>query len=194
MGEEIKYIATVAAGNDEQLGELVASAILLVGCAGAVVIKESNSRQTKLTKTDGMGFEQGFVSPYFITEKKKGTVTLHEPFIFLTEVGINHVRSELIPLLSLVKESGRPLLIIAPRLSQDVLATLITNKIRGKIIAVPVKTPGYGIRRQLLLQDLAFLTGGKVVSPESGDSMLNMKHEYLGQCQHATIGADYTTI
>jgi chaperonin GroEL len=191
---DITKVATISAGNDVTVGSLIASAIEKVGREGLISLEEGKSTVTELEITEGMGFERGFISGYFVTNTERMEVVLENPYILLTDKKITLVKQDLLPTLELVSKTNKPLLIISDNVEKEALATLIINKLRGILNVVAVRAPGFGDRRKSLLEDLAVLTGGQVISADAGLSLENMEVETLGQARRVIIGKDFTTI
>ena len=191
---DITKVATISAGNDEEVGALIASAIDKVGREGLISLEEGKSTVNELEITEGMGFERGYISGYFVTNQERMEVTLDNAFILLTDKKITLVKQDLLPTLELISKTNQPLLIISDNVEKEALATLIINKIRGILNVVAVRAPGFGDRRKALLDDLAILTGGQVVSADAGLTLENVELEYLGRARRVVIGKDSTTI
>ena len=191
---DITKVATISAGNDTEVGTLIASAIDKVGREGLISLEEGKSTVNELEITEGMGFDRGFISGYFVTNQERMEVVLDNPFILLTDKKITLVKQELVPTLELITKTNQPLLIISDNVQKEALATLIINKIRGILNVVAVRAPGFGDRRKALLDDLAILTGGQVISAEAGLTLENVELEYLGKARRVIIGKDSTTI
>jgi chaperonin GroEL len=190
---EKEQIATISAHNDEQMGKLVADAVERVGAEGVVSLEEAKGTETALEVVEGMSFDRGFLSPYFVSDPARMECVLDKPLILIHEAKIAAMQS-LLPVLEHVAQQGRPLLIIAEDVEAEALATLIVNKVRGTLTSVAVKAPGFGDRRKELLGDLAVLTGGRVVSAELGQKLENVKVEDLGSASRAVIDKDSTAI
>ena len=191
---DITKVATISAGNDVTVGSLIASAIEKVGREGLISLEEGKSTVTELEITEGMGFDRGFVSGYFVTNTERMEVVLENPYILLTDKKITLVKQDLLPTLELVSKTNKPLLIISDNVEKEALATLIINKLRGILNVVAVRAPGFGDRRKSLLEDLAVLTGGQVISADAGLSLEKMEIETLGNARRVIIGKDFTTI
>lgn len=190
---EKAQIAAISAHNDAKLGELVADAMEKVGGEGVVSVEEAKGTETSVEVVEGMQFDRGFLSPYFITDPEKMEVVLEEPIIFLYEKKISSVK-DLIPLLEQLAKVHRPLLIIAEDVDGEALATLVVNKIRGVLACAAVKAPGYGDRRKAMMQDVAILIGGQFVAEELGLKLETVKLSDLGKAQRVVIDKDNTTI
>ncbi len=191
--KEKAQIATISAHNDEALGKLVADAVERVGADGVVSLEDAKGIETALEVVEGMSFDRGFLSPYFVTDTVRMECVLEKPVILLHDAKLNAMQS-LVPLLEQVARSGRPLMIVAEDVEADALATLIVNRVRGSLSSVAVKAPGFGDRRKELLQDLATLTGGKVVSSELGHKLETVKLEDLGSATKIVVDKDSTAI
>jgi chaperonin GroEL len=191
---DITKVATISAGNDVTVGSLIASAIEKVGREGLISLEEGKSTVTELEITEGMGFDRGFISGYFVTNTERMEVVLENPYILLTDKKITLVKQDLLPTLELVSKTNRPLLIISDSVEKEALATLIINKLRGILNVVAVRAPGFGDRRKSLLEDLAVLTDGQVISADAGLSLEKMEIETLGNARRVIIGKDFTTI
>jgi chaperonin GroEL len=191
---DITKVATISAGNDVTVGSLIASAIEKVGREGLISLEEGKSTVTELEITEGMGFDRGFISGYFVTNTERMEVVLENPYILLTDKKITLVKQDLLPTLELVSKTNKPLLIISDSVEKEALATLIINKLRGILNVVAVRAPGFGDRRKSLLEDLAVLTGGQVITADAGLSLEKMEIETLGNARRVIIGKDFTTI
>ncbi|MDH5521023.1 MAG: chaperonin GroEL [Acidimicrobiia bacterium] len=189
---EIAHVASISAA-DEAVGEILADAIDRVGKDGVVTIEESNTFGLELEFTEGMQFDKGYISPYFVTEPDRQETSLDDPYILFSQSKIGSVQ-DLLPVLELVMQSGRPLLIIAEDIEGEALATMVVNKIRGTFASAAVKAPGFGERRKAMLQDLAILTGGQVVSEEIGLKLDGVTLDMLGTARKVLITKDTTTI
>jgi len=190
---EIVQVGSISANNDQMVGKLISEAMDKVGKEGVITVEEAKSMETSLEVVEGMQFDRGYLSPYFVTNAEKMEVSLDEPFILLHEKKISNMK-ELVPLLESVAQSGRPLLIIAEDVEGEALATLIVNKLRGTLHAAAVKAPGFGDRRKAMLQDIAILTGGQVISEDLGVKLENVTIADLGKCKSVKIDKDNTTI
>jgi chaperonin GroEL len=186
-------VATVSAHNDAAIGELVADALERVGVEGTTSVEEAKGTETTVEVVEGMRFDRGFLSPYFITEAEKMRAVLDEPFILIHERKISTM-TDLLPLLEQIAKSGRPLLIVADEIDGDALATLVVNKVRGVLPGVAVKAPGFGDRRRAMLEDLATLTGGKLIAEELGIKLANVTLTDLGQARRVIADKDSTTV
>jgi len=191
--KEITQVGTISANNDATIGEIISEAMEKVGKEGVITVEEAKSMDTTLEIVEGMQFDRGYVSPYFVTEPEKMEVALEDPYILLYDKKIS-VMQDLVPILEQIARTGRPLLIIAEDLEGEALATLVVNKIRGTLKCAAVKAPGFGDRRKAMLEDIAILTGGKVVSEEMGIKLEAITLDDLGTCKRLHIDKDNTTI
>jgi chaperonin GroEL len=190
---EIAQVGTISANGDEFIGNLIAEAMDKVGKEGVITVEEAKSMETTLDVVEGMQFDRGYLSPYFVTDPEKMEVVLDEPYILFNEKKISGMK-DLIPLLEKVAQSGRPILIVAEDVEGEALATLVVNKLRGTLKCAAVKAPGFGDRRKAMLQDMAILTGGQVVAEELGIKLENVRLTDLGTCKKVRIDKDNTTI
>src|ERR671938_77445 len=191
--EELANVASVSANNDRQIGELISEAMEQVGKDGVVTVEESRTMQTELDIVEGMQFDRGYLSPYFVTNPDRMEAVLDEPLILLHEKKIEAMR-DLLPLLEQVAQQGRSLLIIAEDVEGDALATLVVNRLRGTIKVCAVKAPAFGDRRKAILEDLAILTGGRVITEDLGIKLENVELADLGSAKRVIVGKDDTTI
>jgi chaperonin GroEL len=191
--EKIKQIASISANNDDTIGELIAQAFDKVGKEGVITVEEAKGTDTYVDVVEGMQFDRGYLSPYFVTDADKMIAELNNPYILLFDKKISNLQ-ELLPILEPVAQSGKPLLIIAEDVDGQALATLVVNKLRGGLKIAAVKAPGFGDRRKAMLEDIAILTGGTVIAEESGYSLENATLEMLGTAENVTIDKDNTTI
>ncbi|MGH9247857.1 MAG: chaperonin GroEL [Acidimicrobiales bacterium] len=191
--DEIAQVAAISANNDTEVGELIADAIDKVGKDGVITVEESQTFGMELEFTEGMRFDKGYISPYFVTDPERMEVVLEDPYILLVGSKISAVR-DLLPVLEKVMQSGKPLVIISEDVEGEALATLVVNKIRGTFKSVAVKAPGFGERRKAMLQDMAILTGGQVISEEVGLKLENTNLDLLGRARKLTVTKDETTI
>jgi len=191
--DQLKQIATLSANNDPEIGELIATAMQKVGREGVVFIEESKNGETYLETVEGMQFERGYKSPYFITDNNTMTTTLNDALILIADKRFTTVK-ELLPILEAVSNQNKPLVLIAEDVDGEALATLIVNKARGILKVVAVKAPDFGDRRKLILEDIAILTGGQVFSTEKGMKLDKFSWEWFGQARVVTVGKDETTI
>jgi chaperonin GroEL len=192
--ESIQQVASISAGNDNIIGNLIADALNKVGKEGIISLEEGKGISTELEITEGMKLEKGFISPYFITDTEKMEVSYDNPFILLTDKRITLVQQDLLPILEQVTKTKRPLLIIAEDVEKEALATLILNKLRGIINVVAIRSPGFGELRKLILEDIAILTGGTVITQDAGLTLENIQLPLLGQARRIVINKDTTTI
>jgi chaperonin GroEL len=192
-GEMISQVGAVSANNDKTIGGIIAEAMKKVGKDGVITVEEAKSIETSLEVVEGMQFDRGYLSPYFVTDPERMEVELNECLILLNEKKISSMK-DLLPLLEQVAKGGRPLLIIAEDVEGEALATLVVNKLRGTLAAAAVKAPGFGDRRKAMLEDIAILTGGKVISEDLGIKLENVRLEDLGRAKKITIDKDNTTI
>jgi len=190
---DIEQVATISAANDNEIGKLIAEAMDKVGKSGVITIEESKSMTTELEVTEGMQFDKGYISPYFANDMERMEANLEEPFVLLVDKKINIVQ-DLVPVLEQVARSGKPLFIIAEDVEGEALAALVINSLRQVIRVAAVKAPGFGDRRKAMLQDIAILTGGRVVSEETGDQLRETSLEALGKARKVTVNKDKTVI
>jgi chaperonin GroEL len=191
--KEISQVGTVSANNDSTIGEIIAEAMEKVGKEGVITVEEAKSMETTLEIVEGMQFDRGYLSPYFVTEPEKMVVELDEPYILIHEKKIS-VMKDLVPILEEVAKMGRPLLIIAEDVEGEALATLVVNKLRGTLKCSAVKAPGFGDRRKAMLEDIAILTGGRMISEDLGLKLENLTLNDLGTAKRVTVDKDNTTI
>jgi chaperonin GroEL len=192
-GEMISQVGAVSANNDKTIGNIIAEAMKKVGKDGVITVEEAKSIETSLEVVEGMQFDRGYLSPYFVTDPERMEVELTDCLILLNEKKISSMK-DLLPLLEQVAKSGRPLLIIAEDVEGEALATLVVNKLRGTLAAAAVKAPGFGDRRKAMLEDIAILTGGKMISEDLGIKLESVRIEDLGRAKKITIDKDNTTI
>ena len=190
---EIAQVATVSANGDKNVGSIIADAMEKVGKDGVITVEEGRSLDTELEVVEGMQFDRGYLSPYFVTEPERMTVELEDPLILLYDKKIANMK-DLLPLLEEVARSTSPLLIIAEDVEGEALATLVVNKIRGTLKVAAIKAPGFGDRRKAMIEDIAFLTGGQVISEEAGMKLENAKVTDLGKAKRIVIDRDDTTL
>jgi len=190
---EIAQVATISANNDFEIGTMISSAMDKVGREGVITVEEARGTETEVKTVEGMQFDRGYLSPYFVTNTEKMEVELEKPFILISEKKVSSMK-ELLPVLEGVAQTGRPLLIISEDVDGEALATLVVNKIRGALKVAAVKAPGFGDRRKAMLEDIAILTGGTVISEERGFKLENATIEYLGQAEKIIIDKDNTTV
>jgi chaperonin GroEL len=191
--KSIAQVAAISAGNDDEVGEMIASAMDKVGKEGVISLEEGKSMTTELEITEGMRFDKGYISPYFATDMERMEAVLEQPYILITDKKINLVQ-DLVPILEQVARSGRPLLILAEDIEKEALATLVVNRLRGVLNVAAVKSPGFGDRRKAMLEDIAVLTGGQLITEDAGLKLDTTKLEALGQARRITITKDSTTI
>ena len=191
--DKIKQVASISANNDETIGDLIATAFSKVGKEGVITVEEAKGTDTYVDVVEGMQFDRGYLSPYFVTDADKMVAELSNPYVLLYDKKISNLQ-ELLPVLEPVAQSGRPLLIIAEDVDGQALATLVVNKLRGGLKIAAVKAPGFGDRRKAMLEDIAILTGGTVIAEESGYSLENATLDMLGTAETITIDKDNTTI
>lgn len=191
--DKIKQIASISANNDETIGQLIAEAMKVVGNDGVITVEEAKGIETEVKTVEGMQFDRGYLSPYFVTNTEKMVTEFDTPYILLCEKKISNMK-ELLPVLEPVAQSGKPLLIIAEDIEGEALTTLVVNRIRGSLKIAAVKAPGFGDRRKAMLEDIAILTGGQVISEEKGLSLENATMEMLGTAEKIEIDKDNTTI
>ena len=191
--KEIEQVGAISANNDENVGKLISEAMEKVGKEGVITVEEAKSMETTLEIVEGMQFDRGYLSPYFVTDPEKMEATLDEPYLLIHEKKVT-VMKDLVPLLESISKSGKPLLIIAEDVEGEALATLIVNKLRGTLQVAAVKAPGFGDRRKAMLEDIAVLTGGQVISEDMGIKLENVTINDLGKCKTIKIDKDNTTI
>ncbi|WP_372938223.1 chaperonin GroEL, partial [Seonamhaeicola sp.] len=191
--EKIKQVAAISANNDDTIGELISQAFEKVGKEGVITVEEAKGMDTYVDVVEGMQFDRGYLSPYFVTDSDKMIADLENPYILLFDKKISNLQ-EILPILEPVAQSGRPLLIIAEDVDGQALATLVVNKLRGGLKIAAVKAPGFGDRRKAMLEDIAILTGGTVISEERGFTLENANIQMLGTAERITIDKDNTTI
>ncbi|MEW6328085.1 MAG: chaperonin GroEL [Thermodesulfobacteriota bacterium] len=191
--KEIAQVGTISANNDSTIGNIIAEAMEKVGKEGVITVEEAKSMETTLDVVEGMQFDRGYISPYFVTDPEKMETVLSEPYILLNEKKISNMK-DLLPVLEQIAKMGRPLLIIAEDVEGEALATLVVNKLRGTLQCAAVKAPGFGDRRKAMLEDIAILTGGQVISEDLGIKLENITLKDLGTAKRITIDKDNTTI
>ncbi len=191
--EKIKQVASISANNDETIGELIAQAFEKVGKEGVITVEEAKGTDTYVDVVEGMQFDRGYLSPYFVTDSEKMVAELDRPYILLYDKKISTMK-DLLPVLEPVAQSGKPLLIIAEDIDGEALATLVVNKLRGTLRIAAVKAPGFGDRRKAMLEDIAILTGGTVIAEERGFTLENTTIDMLGTAERVSIDKDNTTI
>src|SRR5205823_3176337 len=192
-GEMIAQVGTISANNDDTIGRIIAEAMKKVGKDGVITVEESKTMETQLDVVEGMQFDRGYLSPYFVTDPERMETVLENPYILIYEKKISSMK-DLLPLLEQVAKSGTPLLIIAEDVEGEALATLVVNKLRGTLNVAAVKAPGFGDRRKAMLQDIAILTGGKAITEDLGIKLENVQVGDLGKAKRITIDKDNTTI
>src|SRR5579875_3350517 len=192
-GDMIAQVGTISANSDHTIGNIIAEAMKKVGKDGVITVEESKTMSTELETVEGMQFDRGYLSPYFVTDAERMEVVLEEPYILIHEKKISNMK-DLLPLLEQIARSGKPLLIIAEEVEGEALATLVVNKLRGTLSACAVKAPGFGDRRKAMLEDIAILTGGKAIMEETGIKLEGVRLEDLGRAKRVTVDKDNTTI
>src|SRR5579871_2214464 len=192
-GDMIAQVATISANSDATIGGIIAEAMKKVGKDGVITVEESRTMETALEVVEGMQFDRGYLSPYFVTDPERMEVVLDNPYILIHEKKIS-VMKDLLPLLEQIARAGKPLLIIAEEVEGEALATMVVNKLRGTLSGAAVKAPGFGDRRKAMLEDIAILTGGQNIAEEAGIKLENIKLEDLGRAKRVTIDKDNTTI
>ncbi len=191
--DKIAQVGTISANGDATIGHIIAEAMRKVGKDGVITVEESKTMNTELSTVEGMQFDRGYLSPYFISDPDRMEAVLEEPYILIHEKKISNMK-DLLPLLEQIARSGRPLLIIAEEVEGEALATLVVNKLRGTLNACAVKAPGFGDRRKAMLDDIAILTGGKSIMEETGIKLEGVRLEDLGKAKRVTVDKDNTTI
>ena len=190
---KIEQIATISANNDETIGKLISEAMKVVGNDGVITVEEAKGTETEMKTVEGMQFDRGYLSPYFVTNTEKMVTEMENPLILITEKKISSMK-ELLPILEPVVQAGKGLLILAEDVDGEALGTLVVNRLRGSLKVAAVKAPGFGDRRKAMLEDIAILTGGQVISEERGMTLDNVTMDMLGQAQKIDIDKDNTTI
>lgn len=191
--KEITQVGTISANNDATIGEIISESMEKVGKEGVITVEEAKSIETTLEIVEGMQFDRGYISPYFVTDPEKMEVNLEDPYILLVEKKISNMK-DMLPILEQIAKMGKPLLIIAEDVEGEALATLVVNKIRGTLKCVAVKSPGFGDRRKAMLEDIAILTRGRLISEDMGVKLENITLKDLGTCKRLNIDKDNTTI
>ncbi len=191
--KEIEQVGTISANNDETVGAIISEAMEKVGKEGVITVEEAKSMETTLEVVEGMQFDRGYLSPYFVTNAEKMAATMEDPYLLIHEKKISAMK-DLVPMLEQIARMGKPLLVIAEDVEGEALATMIVNKLRGTLKVAAVKAPGFGDRRKEMLQDIAVLTGGRVISEELGVKLENVSVKDLGRCKTVRIDKDTTTI
>jgi chaperonin GroEL len=192
-GDMIAQVGSISANNDETIGRIIADAMKKVGKDGVITVEESKTLETQLEVVEGMQFDRGYLSPYFVTDPERMEVAFENAYILINEKKISSMK-DILPLLEQISKSGKPLLVIAEDIEGEALATLVVNKLRGSLQVAAVKAPGFGDRRKAMLQDIATLTGGKAITEDLGIKLENVSMEDLGQAKKITIDKDNTTI
>ena len=187
------WVRTISANGDSQIGDIIAEAMKKVGKDGVITVEESKTMSTELQTVDGMQFDRGYLSPYFVSDPDRMEAVLEDPYILIHEKKISNMK-DLLPLLEQIARSGKPLLVIAEEVEGEALATLVVNKLRGTLNACAVKAPGFGDRRKAMLEDIAILTGGKALMEETGIKLEGVRLEDLGRAKRVTVDKDNTTI
>ena len=193
QGKAIAQVGTISANNDPAIGQIIAQAMEKVGKDGVITVEEAKGMETSLEIVEGMQFDRGYLSPYFVTDPERMECSLDRPLILIHEKKLSAMK-ELLPLLEQVARMGRPLLVIAEEVEGEALATLVVNKLRGTLQAAAVKAPGFGDRRKAMLEDIAVLTGGKVITEDLGIRLENVKVSDLGEVKRVTLDKDNTTL
>ncbi|MBI5605964.1 MAG: chaperonin GroEL [Deltaproteobacteria bacterium] len=191
--KEIAQVGTISANNDSTIGNIIAEAMEKVGKEGVITVEEAKSMETTLEVVEGMQFDRGYISPYFVTDPEKMVAVLSDPYILINEKKISNMK-DLLPVLEQIAKMGRPLLIIAEEVEGEALATLVVNKLRGTLSCASVKAPGFGDRRKAMLEDIAILTGGQMISEDLGIKLENVTLKDMGTAKRITIDKDNTTI
>jgi chaperonin GroEL len=191
--KEIAQVGTISANNDSTIGNIIAEAMEKVGKEGVITVEEAKSMETTLEVVEGMQFDRGYISPYFVTDPEKMEAVLNDPYILINEKKISNMK-DLLPVLEQIAKMGRPLLIIAEEVEGEALATLVVNKLRGTLSCAAVKAPGFGDRRKAMLEDIAVLTGGQMISEDLGIKLENVSLKDMGTAKRITIDKDNTTI
>jgi chaperonin GroEL len=189
----VAQVGAISANGDQEIGEMIAEAMVKVGTEGVITVEDSKTGHTFLETVDGMQFDRGYLSPYFVTDTERLEVVLEEPYILIYEKKISTMK-DLLPILQIVAQSGKPFLIIAEDVDGEALATLVVNKLRGTLNVAAVKAPGFGDRRKAILEDISKLTGGKAITEDLGIKLEGVKLEDLGKAKRITIDKDNTTI
>src|SRR6201984_2696631 len=190
---EIAQVGTISANNDSTIGDIIAEAMEKVGKEGVITVEEARGLETQLEVVEGMQFDRGYLSPYFVTDPERMEAKLDDAYILIHEKKISSMK-DLLPILETIAKSGKPFLIIAEDIEGEALATLVVNKIRGTLSCVAVKAPGFGDRRKAMLEDIGILTGGKVIAEELGIKLDNVTLNDLGKAKKIVVDKDNTTI
>jgi chaperonin GroEL len=191
--KEISQVGTISANDDEAIGNIIAESMNKVGKEGVITVEEAKGMETTLEVVEGMQFDRGYLSPYFVTDPEKMETVLENPYILLSEKKISNMK-DMLPILEQMAKMGKPFLVIAEDVEGEALATLVVNKLRGTLKCCAVKAPGFGDRRKAMLEDIAILTGGKVISEDLGIKLENIKLNDLGQAKRITVDKDNTTV
>ena len=191
--KEIAQVGTISANNDETIGNIIAEAMNKVGKEGVITVEEAKAMETTLDVVEGMQFDRGYLSPYFVTDPEKMVAVLEDPYILINEKKISNMK-DMLPILEQIAKMGKPLLIISEDVEGEALATLVVNKLRGTLKCCAVKAPGFGDRRKAMLEDIGILTGGKVISEDLGIKLENIKLNDLGRAKRITVDKDNTTV
>src|SRR5438477_6030599 len=191
--KEIEQVASISANGDQEIGKIIADAMDKVGKDGTITVEEAKSMETTLDLVEGMQFDKGYISPYFVTDKETMECALEDAYILIYEKKLSNMK-DLLPLLEKVAQKGKPLLVIAEDVEGEALATLVVNKLRGTLQACAVKAPGFGDRRKAMLEDIAVLTAGKLITEDLGIKLENVKIEDLGRAKRVTVDKENTTI
>ncbi len=191
--KEISQVGTISANNDDTIGNIIAEAMNKVGKEGVITVEEAKGMETTLDVVEGMQFDRGYLSPYFVTDPEKMEAVLEDPYLLLSEKKISNMK-DMLPVLEQIAKMGKPLLVVAEDVEGEALATLVVNKLRGTLKCCAVKAPGFGDRRKAMLEDIAILTGGKVISEDLGIKLENVKLNDLGRAKRVTVDKDNTTI
>src|SRR3712207_3980758 len=192
-GHAIAQVGTISANSDETIGNIIAEAMDKVGKDGVITVEEAKTMETSLEVVEGMQFDRGYLSPYFVTDPERMEVALENPLVLIHEKKLSSLK-DLLPVLEKVAQAGRPLLVIAEDVEGEALATLVVNKLRGSLKVAAVKAPGFGDRRKAMLEDIAILTGGRAITEDLGVKLENLRLEDLGQAKRVVIDKDNTTI
>jgi chaperonin GroEL len=192
-GDMIAQVGTISANSDSTIGNIIADAMKKVGKDGVITVEESKTMSTELDTVEGMQFDRGYLSPYFVTDPERMEVVLEDPYILIHEKKISNMK-DLLPLLEQIARSGKPLLIVAEEVEGEALATLVVNKLRGTLNCCAVKAPGFGDRRKAMLEDIGILTGGKAIMEETGIKLEGVRLDDLGRAKRITVDKDNTTI
>src|ERR1700680_2909106 len=192
-GKDIAHVGTISANNDEEIGRIIAEAMEKVGKDGVITVEEAKGLETTLEVVEGMQFDRGYLSPYFVTDPERMESKLEDAYVLIHEKKISSMK-DLLPILESIAKTGKPFLIVAEEVEGEALATLVVNKIRGTLVCVAVKAPGFGDRRKAMLEDIAILTGGKVIAEELGIKLENVTLQDLGRAKRIVVDKDNTTI